>query len=183
MLNTIDVYIHIISMVIILSFTLLYSVLIVVSPNIYTIIRLLAVIVLIATIFIALNRNTYLPFLGNTAIPPVLFSRELLPQGANVSYVLNLPNVADGTYLIYWGSLASKDKDTIKPNPIEAYGDYSNTGITRVKGNKATMSFNCPDRYNVGSFMTKTLDRHIHYRLIAPNSPIMSQVYTTYVNC
>lgn len=182
MTNNLDIYIHIVSITIILLFTLLYAVLLVVSPNIYTFVRLFAVIVVIVTIYIGLNRNTYLPFLGYTAIPPILFSQELVPQGANVSYVLNLPNIEDGTYIIYWGSL-STGENIIHPNPMHAYGNYSNTGITKVKGNKATLFFNCPDKYNVGTLFKKTIDRHIHYRLIPQNSPIMSQVYTTYVNC
>ena len=171
------------SIIIILVFSVVYSLLILFSMNIYATIKLLSVLVFIAAIYIGINRNTYLPFLGHTAIPPSIFFQEKVPQGSNVSYVLSFANdVQDGAYVLYWGAL-SKDHSTTRPNPIDAYGDYSNTGIVRVKDKKATLFFNCPDKYAVGSVMPKTLNRHIHYRIIKPNDPIMSPVYTAYVTC
>lgn len=186
MLTSLDVYLHMISVIIILVFAAVYSLLILLSSNVYPMIKLLSILVLIATVYIGVNRNTYLPFLGQTVVPPAVFLQEKVPQGSNVSYVLSLnETAADGTYVLYWGALYSKEgkEGTVRPNPIEAYGDYSNTGIVRVKDNKATLFFNCPDKYNVGSVVPKTLERHIHYRLIRPNDPIMSPVYTAYVNC
>jgi hypothetical protein len=182
-MNDLDVYIHITAIVLILMFTVFYTLLIIVLPNVYVIVKLIAVIVLIAAIYIGANRNTYLPFLGSTAIPPIIFQREMIPAGYNVSYDLSLNNVKDGTYVLYWGALSSGDKsDVIKNNPIEAYGDYSNTGIVTAKNGKATLYFNCPDKYQVG-VMKKTINRHIHYRLIRPSDPIMSPVFTAHVNC
>lgn len=182
MLTNIDVYVHMISIIILLAFAIIYSLLIIFSSNVYTGIKIITIVVLIASIYIASNRNTYLPFLGYAAIPPVVFLQEKVPQGANVSYVLTLNNVADGTFVLYWGALSTQLKEP-RPNPIEAYGDYSNTGIVSVKNNKATLFFNCPDKYVVGSMMPQTLERHIHYRLINPNNPIVSPVYTAYVKC
>lgn len=183
MLSNLDVYLHIVSVIIVLIFSIVYSLLILLSSNVYSIMKILSIIVLIASIYIGANRNTYLPFLGRTAIPPVVFLQEKVPQGSNVSYVLTLSdeNAVDGAYLLYWGALHS-DQSKPRPNPIEAYGDYSNTGIVRIKDKKATLFFNCPDKYNVANGM-KTVDRHIHYRVIKPNDPMMSAVYTAYVNC
>lgn len=192
-MNESDVYIHIVAIILILVFTIFYTMLIIISSNVYTLIKLISVVVLIAAIYIGANRNTYLPFLGATAVPPSIFQREMIPSGYNVSYVLSLPDVQDDTYVLYWGALSSRDalssgdrkrcKETIRKNPIEAYGDYSNTGIVTAKNGKATLYFNCPDKYQVGDMMKKTVERHIHYRLIKPNSPIMSPVYTAYVKC
>jgi hypothetical protein len=193
-MNDLDVYIHIVAIILILVFTVFYTLLIIISPNVYMIIKLISVTVLIAAIYIGANRNTYLPFLGSTAVPPSVFQREMIPAGYNVSYVLSLnDNVEDGTYVLYWGALSSRDalssgdrkkcKEIIRNNPIDAYGDYSNTGMVTAKNGKATLYFNCPDKYQVGDMMKKTIERHIHYRLIKPNSPMMSPVYTAYVKC
>jgi hypothetical protein len=183
-MNNLDVYFHIIAMVLILVFTVFYGLLIIISPNVYMAIKLASIIVLIAAIYIGANRNTYLPFLGYTAVPPSVFQHEMIPSGYNVSYVLSLDGVEDGTYVLYWGALSSnKCKEVIRKNPIEAYGDYSNTGIVATKNGKATLYFNCPDKYQVGSTVQKTLERHIHYRLIKPKSAIMSPVFTAYVKC
>lgn len=180
MQNT-DVYIHIISMLIILIFSLFYAVYLLISEDTNPIIRLICIIVIIVTIYIGMNRNTYLPFLGYSVMPPSIFSQELVPTGANVRYVLNVPDAENGTLILYWGAESSKHNDIVKSNPIDAYGDYSNTGLIRVKDHKATLHFNCPDKYTV--FNSKTLDRHIHYRIIYPHNGMMSQVYTIYVNC
>ncbi len=133
-------------------------------------------------IYLGTNKNLYLPFLGYAALPPILFQKELTPSGATETVTLTLNNIPNDTKIVYWAATSSKDKNTIHPNPVEAYGDYSNTGITTVKNNKAILYFNCPDRYNVGTFK-KTLNKHIHYRLIYPNSPMLSPVYTQYVKC
>lgn len=180
MLRKEEVYMHIIAMFLIVGFTICYALIIILHPNVYTILRLLAVVVLIAAIYIALNRNTYLPFLGHTALPPILFKEEIVPHGATLTHVIPLENWKDGTIVIYWAAQTTKEGHQL--NPTAAYGDYSNTGVTTVKGKKATLYFNCPDKYDVGHFK-KTIDRHIHYRLMEPTSPIMSPVYTVYVKC
>jgi hypothetical protein len=192
-MNSTDVYMHMIAIILILAFTIFYGLLIIISPNVYMIVKLMSIIVLIAAIYIAANRNTYLPFLGYTAIPPSVFQHEMIPAGYNVSYVLSLDGVADDTYVLYWGAMTSRDalscgdtskcKEMLRKNPIDAYGDYSNTGIVRAKDGKATLYFNCPDKYQVGNIMKKTLERHIHYRLIHPKNPIMSPVHTAFVKC
>jgi hypothetical protein len=186
--NYIDVYIHMIAMIIILCFNIVYSILLIIYPDIYIIIKLLAIVVLISSIYISAKRATYLPFLGQCVAPPSLFSQEIAPQGATETYTIELDNIPDGTRVIYWGAVSSNgnkdksNKSVVKKNPMEAYGNYSNTGVTTVKDKKAMIYFNCPDKYNVGPFI-KTVDRHIHYRLILPDNPMMSQVFTTYVSC
>jgi len=183
MLFNIEIWIHIISMIIILGFAVIYSLLIIFAPNIYAFIKLFCIIVLIAAIYKGIDKNTYLPFLGYTAIPPSLFTRELVPQGAQTTITVDLPKVDDGCYVVYWAALSSKEKDVIQPDPFEAYGDFSNVGITSVRNHKAVMHFKCPDKYNVGSVFKKTLPQHLHYRIIAPNSAIMTPVQTAFFEC
>ena len=179
MKNNLDVYMHMIAMILILGFAMFYASLVLIYPNIYTLLKLISIIVIICCIYMLSNKSTFLPFLGSAVMPPILFTQDITPQGASETYVLNLDNVPDGTRVIYWGALSSND---VKKGPTDAYGDYSNTGITGVKDGKATVYFNCPGEYNVSDF-AKTLKRHIHYRLVPLDNPMMSPVFTTYVKC
>lgn len=179
----IDIYVHMFALIVIICFAIFYTIMIILHPDLMFLFKVIAIIVLIATLYISTNRNIYLPFLGKTVLPPILFQQELVPEGATETYVIDLDkNVENGTRLIYWGA-ESTNKDTVRPDPFEAYGDYSNTGITSVKDKKATIYFKCPDVYQTGNIYKKKIDRHIHYRLIEPNSAMMSQVFTAYVKC
>jgi hypothetical protein len=178
----IDVYVHMFAIIVILCFGFFYSIMIILHPDLMFFVKAIAIIVLISTIYISANRNVYLPFLGKTVLPPILFQQELVPDGATETHVIDLENVENGTRIIYWGA-ESTNKDTVHKDPFEAYGDYSNTGVTTVNDKKATLYFNCPDVYQTGSVYKKKIDRHIHYRLVAPDSAMASQVFTVYVNC
>jgi hypothetical protein len=183
MKDFIDIYVHIFAMIIMIGFSVFYSVLIILHPDVMLLFKMIAIIVLISAIYISTNRNTYLPFLGKTVLPAILLQKELAPDGATHTHVINLGHgVENGTRLIYWGA-ESTNKETVRNDPIEAYGNYSNSGIATVQDQKATIYFNCPDVYNTGTIYTKTIDRHIHYRLIAPDSIMMSQVFTVYIKC
>lgn len=182
MTNNIEVWLHIILIVLVLLFALLYSLMILLDSKSLSISKVFAVIIMIAAIYLGTNRNMYLPFLGYTALPPSLFDKEVTPSGATETLNIKLDNVPNDTKIIYWAATGSKDKDVVKSNPTEAYGDYGNAGVTTVKDNKAVLYFHCPDRYNVGLFQ-KTLNKHVHYRLVRPNNPIISPVYTQNVTC
>ena len=181
MTKHIELWFHMIFIILVLLFAFLYSLVLLNDPKIYTIFKLIAIIVLIAVIYLGSNRNIYLPFLGYTIMPPSFFNKEITPQGATDTLTIKLNDIPNDTKIIYWAAISS-DKDKIHPNPYLAYGDYSNAGVTTVKDNQAILYFHCPDKYNVGTFK-KTLNKHIHYRLMKPNNPILSPVYTQYVEC
>lgn len=185
MQNYIEVWLHIIALIIVFAFTTFYALHVIMLPKIFIIFKIFAVIVIIAVLYLAGNSNTYLPFLGYCAMPPSLFSNEKKPDNASETIEIDLSDiddVPDGTRVIYWGAMNSKDKNIIRPNPIDAYGSYLNSGISIVKDKKTTIYYLCPDRYNVGMLNT-TVDRHIHYRLVRPNSAIISPVFTKNVKC
>ncbi len=182
MLSNTEVWIYMISIIIVFLFAVTYSLYLILAPKTNMFFRMIAIIVFILSIYLGMNKSLYLPFLGYAALPPNLFEKEIVPKGASQTVTINLNNTPNDTRIIYWAATSSKDKDVIQPDPMQAYGDYSNTGVTLVKDNKAILYFNCPDRYQVGPFK-KVLNRHIHYRLIYPNSPILSPVYTQYVKC
>lgn len=180
--NHVEIWMHIVALIIVFSFTTFYSLHIIICPKLHIGAKLLAVLVIIAVLYLAGNSNTYLPFLGYCVMPPSLLATERKPDNAHETLVLDLDqDVPDGTRVVYWGALSSKNKNVIKNNPMEAYGSYLNSGISIVKNKKATIYYLCPDKYKVGPY--STIDRHIHYRLIKPNSAIISPVFTKYISC
>jgi len=181
MQSHLEVWLHIIAIILVLSFASVHSIYIIMCKGMPVIAKMIAIIILIAIFYLAVNRNVYLPFLGYCAMPPSLFADEKRPANAHDTLVLEFDDdVPCGTRVIYWGAMQSKDKNVIKADPFEAYGNYLNSGIAIVKAKKATIHYLCPDKYRVGG---STVDRHIHYRLVKPNSPIISPVYTKYVKC
>lgn len=182
MMNYNGLYLHMVSLIIIFTFSIVYSTLKIFNSNTNFFIKIISLIVLICSIYISMNKNVYLPFLGMTVLPPILFMEDKVPPNATEKYTLELKGVPDDTKVVYWGALPNKDKNIIHKNPFVAYGDYSNTGITTVKNQKATIYYHCPTKYNV-SMYNKTIDRHIHYRLVYKNNSMIGSVMTQYVKC
>lgn len=167
-------YAHLITMSIVIIYTLLSSAMVLFKIDNASV-RVVAIVVFVSCAYLAINRNTYLPFLGETAISPIVFEQELAPAGSSMAHTLNLDE-ADGTRVLYWASMPKKDQE-------DAYQGFANTGITSVKNGKASLKINCPDTYDVGMFFRRTLGKHIHYRLIRKDNPMMSQVHTVYISC
>ena len=175
-----DMYIHIALIVIIMFFTFISSIYILLDDNCNTLTRTISIIILIAVIFLGLKKETFLPFLGPAFIPNTLFMDEFYPDGANLSYNIDMSNYKDGVKVIYW---ASNSTGSLIENPQEAYKNFNNAGVTLVKDGKATIRIYCPDKYNVQKFMKKTLDKHFHYRVACNISGFVGPVQTSYVNC
>jgi hypothetical protein len=140
---------------------------------------LVAVTVGVAALWLGMRRDTYLPFLGYAALPPTLIKDRHAPANANVEAVLEVPDAADGTKVLYWGARPSKDRNAVAPNPWKAYDDWSNAGVAEVKSGVATIIFECPGEYQV---RTRALKRHVHYRVVSDKGMI-GPVKTTYVEC
>ena len=82
-----------------------------------------------------------------------------------IKLTLNVGKNRTGKLMLYWGAQSSS-KVTIN-DALEAYGDFSNYGVTRVnKDGKATLYFNCPQPYStieMGETMKETFYRHMHF--------------------
>lgn len=138
--------------------------------------RLLAILVLIIVIYLALHRDTFLPFLGETVFPYTLV-KDTIHGSGSVSKTIYV-DVPDGTKVAYWAAMPG---NKIEPNPHIAYNQYKNSGVTTVKNGQATMSVDCPATYRVPRYNEQLL-KHIHYRIIHTNGMI-SEVHTVKVNC
>lgn len=176
----IDMYIHILLVLIIMVFTFLTSLYILLDDNSNTLLRIISIIILIAVIFLCIKKETFLPFLGTAFIPNTLFMDEFSPEGANLSYEVDMSNYDDGVKVIYW---ASNSTGKLIDNPQEAYKNFNNAGIALVKEGKATIRIFCPDKYNVQKIMKKTLDKHFHYRVVCNKTGFVGPVQTFFVDC
>lgn len=166
-----------VSIFVILLFSLCSSIFILAQKQTMTLVRFLALVVFVLTLWMMFRRDTYLPFLGSSVLPMTALVKESIPDGANKEVTISV-DAPDGTRLIYWGAQPS---NKVQANPWVAYGDYSNTGVTTVKDGKATVRFYCPASYYVPS--GTRLDRHLHYRLCCRKNVMLGPVQTVWIKC
>jgi len=140
--------------------------------------KLFALVAFSVGVYLALQRNTYLPFLGMAAVPPTVLKDTAFPSHSNNEVELSFENVPNGSKVIYWGA---KPAATVQSDPQSAYADFSNAGVAVIVNGKATLRFACPSKYQVGTFHN-TLNRHIHYRISHPNG-MLGSVKTKYIKC
>lgn len=121
-----------------------------------------------ATVWLVMQRTTWLPFLGPTVMPVGLLDVKT-PRDSDFAIVLPAPKHA--VKAVYWGSVIAAD------DPVEAYGGYTNGGIADVVDGKVKFALMKPKVYKVGG---RALRRHVHYRWIGPKG-MLSAVKTVYV--
>jgi uncharacterized membrane protein YuzA (DUF378 family) len=131
--------------------------------------RIIYIIISIAGLVLSAQRDTYLPFLGRTVMPQPLI--EYKPSGKlKIKVITNLP---PNVKVIYW---VAHQSNKVVDNPYDAYGDYSNHGVTKTDENgKAILQFLIPSSYRVP--YKGTLTPHIHYRYWN-SSGMASRVFT-----
>ena len=103
-----------------------------------------------------------------------------------IKLTLNVGKSRAGKLMLYWGA-RSTTKTTIN-DALEAYGDFSNYGVTRVnKDGKATLYFNCPQPYStieMGKSKRETFYRHMHFCFSNKSmTKWLATVYTKIVIC
>lgn len=123
----------------------------------------------VGAIWLVFKRSTWLPFLGETVVPPSTFLVSS-PDYADVSAVVSVPNGAKR--VVYWA--ASTQANTVSPDPETAYGQFENAGVAQVVDGKATLRFRKPGSYRA---MGKTLKPHVHYRFVFEDG-VASEVKT-----
>lgn len=111
-------------------------------------------VALASTVWLAMNRTTWLPFLGPTAMPTGIL-RIQKPSRANFRMTLTAP--PDAVRCVFWGSVVSAS------DPWTAYGGYENAGVADVVNGQAVVELVKPVAYEVNG---RTLAPHIHYRWV-----------------
>jgi uncharacterized membrane protein YuzA (DUF378 family) len=130
----------------------------------------------LSAVILIFNRDYYLPFLGECAIPIINTTEDKSKRNLIKTTIKNLP---PNVKLIYWAAKPGE----IKNDPLLAYSDFSNSGIiiTNDKG-EAEIEYECPSEYKIKK-SGKTLPKHIHFRYVNPKYPgLISRVYTKYLD-
>ena len=169
-----------ITITLILLYSIFSSLYILFNDNYNIFIRIFAIFIIAAAVILIMKKDTFLPFLGLAHLPNTLIADEKIPKGANLSYSINMNDYEDGTIIIYW---AANKTDKIIEDPYEAYKNYNNVGVSKVKNGKAEVRIFCPDRYTVKKIFNQLLERHFHYRIVYKDTGFLSPVMTVKVNC
>ncbi len=108
----------------------------------------------ISGLILAIDRTSWLPFLGDTVLPSAV-----VPLKTNVGDTSVEVNVSPGAKVVYWAAKPGKEV----PPVDKAYDDFSNSGVVLANDlGVATLSFDKGTEYVVPS--GKHLKSHVHYR-------------------
>ena len=169
-----------IMIIILLSYAIISSLYILLNDDFNIILRILVIFVIAIAVFLAMKKETFLPFLGLAVLPSPLIANEKIPNGANLSYTIDMSDHPDDTLVVYW---AANKTDAVIEDPFEAYKNYNNVGVSKVKDGNAEVRIFCPDRYKVKKVFTQLLERHFHYRIVFKDTGFLSPVMTVKVDC
>ena len=132
--------------------------------------QILYILIGVAALLFAFDRDYYLSFLGRCATPCASLT-ERVPDGASIQVSVRVPPNAK---VLYW---AAEPEDHIVDNPWSAYRGYDNSGVVVADSTGlAVLKVRSPAQYQVGAMHT-TLARHVHYRY-CENGGMTSPVYT-----
>jgi uncharacterized membrane protein YuzA (DUF378 family) len=143
--------------------------------------KIIYIIILLAIIYVMLQRKTYLPFLDVAFVPLV----KLLPESKQKNFELEIIiNAGKGQKVIYWASNKSTENEKIGKAELsdwqKAYGDFENSGVSVIeKDGTAKLYIKCPRKYYV--MYGKIIPKHVHYRIVT--NGIIGEVKTININC
>ena len=122
--------------------------------------NLVYVLVGIATIVVAVDRASYLPFLGETVMPCSLLSdRE--PEHADASVEVN--GLEPGTKVLYWATEPATEGLARIVDWRRAYLEFANAGVTTAdQAGRATLRVRRPQPYTVP--IAGRREAHVHWR-------------------
>lgn len=137
--------------------------------------RGLYLLVGIAALTVAFNRDTYLPFLGESVFPCAVL-QDQTPAGATRTVQVRVePNAK----VIYWAAEPTDGTGVVHSYDI-AYGNYLNTGVTTADHNGfAILKVREPQPYTVP--WRGKLDAHVHFRSCAKTG-FISRIKTVFLS-
>jgi uncharacterized membrane protein YuzA (DUF378 family) len=141
-----------------------------------TLSRGIYVIVGLAALSIMFNRDTYLPFLGETVLPCTTIP-ERVPPGATKE--LHVPAPA-GSKVLYWASEPAMEELKQIPTWEEAYKKYENAGVTTTDSTGvAILKVRAPQPYVVP--FKGRIEPHVHFR-ICDGTGMLGRIKTVFVS-
>jgi uncharacterized membrane protein YuzA (DUF378 family) len=129
----------------------------------------------IAVVVVAMDRDTYLPFLG-PMVAPCSVLQDQSPSGANRDIKVT---VTPHTKVLYWAAEPANDMLKNVPTWKEAYLQYNNAGVaTSNAEGVAVLKVRDPQPYKVP--FKGLLSPHVHYR-VCGEAGWMGRIHTTFV--
>ncbi len=129
----------------------------------------------LAALTIMFDRDTYLPFLGETVMPPSVLA-ERLPSGASVAVKVRVP---PGSKVMYWAAEPETEGLEKLTDWREAYQAYENAGVTHADSRGYAILKVRPPRAYAVPFRGR-IDPHVHYRVCHPDG-LMGRVETVFL--
>jgi len=125
----------------------------------------------ISAISLAFNRDTYLPFLGESVFPCSVLGNQTPPGATRSIHV----HVQPDAKVVFWAAEPGDGLGTWK----EAYRGYQNAGITTAdSAGMATLTVREPQGYSVP--WKGHLEPHIHFRVCGPTG-FVGRIKTVYL--
>lgn len=140
-----------------------------------TLARILYVLVGLAALLIAFNRDTYLPFLGKTVMPCSIIP-EHIPKGADTTLTVN---VTPGATVLYWA--AEPETEGLKKigDWRKAYLKFMNAGVVKANAEgEAVLLVRAPQPYTVP--WKGRLEPHVHFRVCGDDG-MLARIKTVFV--
>lgn len=137
-------------------------------------VRCIYIAVGFAGFLLAFNRDTYLPFLGETVFPASILQVQTPPGATRSVEVKVTPN----SKVVYW---ASEPSDGTGIHSYDrAYQKYMNAGVTTADSNGyAVLKVREPQAYTVP--LKGKIDAHVHFRVCGPTG-FIGRIKTVYVS-
>ena len=137
--------------------------------------RVLYVLVGLAALSVAFNRDTYLPFLGETVMPCSIIP-EQIPKGADTSLTVN---VTPGATVLYWAAEPETEGLKKVADWRKAYLKFMNAGVVKANANGvAVLLMRAPQPYKVP--WKGRLEPHVHFRVCGGDG-ILARIKTVFV--
>ena len=137
--------------------------------------RIIYVIIGLAALAIAFDRDTYLPFLGASVVPCALIP-ESIPEGAHTTIEVL---VAPGAKVLYWAAEPGTEGRKKIKDWRGAYLEFMNAGATKADSDgTAALLVRNPQPYSVP--WKGRIEPHIHFRVCGENG-MMGRIQTVYM--
>jgi uncharacterized protein len=137
--------------------------------------RSIYILVGLSALSILGNRDTYLPFLGETVLPCSAIP-DRIPPGATKEIPVRVP---PGAKVLYWAAEPAMERLKQIPDWRQAYSKFENAGVaTADSTGVATLKVRDPQAYTVP--FKGRLEPHIHFRICGDNG-MLSRVKTVFV--
>ena len=126
----------------------------------FTLAAVLAVLMAVAALYVGLNRDTYLPFLGESVIPCSVL-QDKTPEHADLEVTVD--HLKPGAKVIFWAAEPATEGLAKIQNWQRAYLELANAGIATVsEAGTATFRIRKPQPYTVP--LMGRLESHVHWR-------------------